>query len=149
VSSVLIVEDDARMREVMARWLNAAGYETREAADAETALALLNDGGSDVALCDVVMPGKGGLWLVERAREEYPDVAIVLATGVENVHPSISLGGNVVDYLIKPFERAAVLAAVGLARAWHEAAPARRQAREGEDPLSEWLRGRKRPEEIK
>lgn len=149
MSAVLILEDDARMREVLARWLTAAGYETREAGDAETALTMLQAGDCDVALCDVVMPGKGGLWLVERAREECPDVAIVLATGMQNVHPSISLGGNVVDYLIKPFERATVLTAVGLARAWHDAAPARRQEREGQDPLTEWLRGRARPREIK
>jgi DNA-binding NtrC family response regulator len=142
VNAVLIVDDDARMREVLARWLNAAGYDTREAEDAETALALLTGGGCDVALVDVVMPGKGGLWLVERAREECPDVAIVLATGMDNVHPSISLGGNVVDYLIKPFERATVLTAVGLAQAWHGAAPAKREVPEGDDPLANWLRGR-------
>jgi DNA-binding NtrC family response regulator len=141
VSAVLIVDDDARMREVLSRWLSAAGYETREAADAETALPLLTAGGCDVALCDVTMPGKGGLWLVERAREECPDVAIVLATGLQNVHPSISLGGNVVDYLIKPFERATVLTAVGLARAWHDS-PKANPAAGGGDQLTAWLQGR-------
>ena len=129
MSAVLIVDDDPRIREVLARWLTAAGYETLEAPDAETALPLLTAGAADVALCDVTMPGRGGLWLVERAREECPSVAVVLATGVENVHPSISLGGNVVDYLIKPFERAAVLTAVGLARAWHETASQQRPDR--------------------
>jgi DNA-binding NtrC family response regulator len=142
VSSVLIVDDDERMRDVLARWLGAAGYETRQAPDAETALALLIAGGSDVALCDIAMPGEGGLWLVERAREACPGVAIVLATGLGNVHPSITLGGNVVDYLVKPFERATVLTAVGLACAWHEKASTRPVAPEGADPLAEWLRGR-------
>lgn len=142
MSSVLIVDDDPRMREVLARWLTAAGYDTREAPDAETGLALLTAGGSDVVFCDVTMPGRGGLWLVERAREECPTVAVVLATGVEDVHPSISLGGNVVDYLIKPLERAAVLTAVGLARAWHDTARQRDDATEGgDDPLAKWLRG--------
>jgi CheY-like chemotaxis protein len=148
MSSVLIVDDDARMRDVLVRWLAAAGYQTREAPDAETALDLLTGGGTDVVLCDVTMPGRGGLWLVERAREQCPAVAFVLATGVEHVHPSISLGGNVVDYLVKPFERATVLTAVGLARAWCETA-AGRNAPDGEDdPLAVWLRGgRSRPTE--
>jgi two-component system response regulator AtoC len=148
VSTILIVDDDARMREVLARWLEAAGYETRQAPDAETALDLLKAGGHDVALCDVAMPGKGGLWLVERAREECPDVAMVLATGVSNIHPSISLGGNVVDYLIKPFERATVLTAVGLARAWHDAAVKAPRGGAAENELATWLRtGRtQRPE---
>jgi DNA-binding NtrC family response regulator len=141
VSTVLIVDDDARIREVLSRWLTAAGFETREAPDAESALEILNAGESDVVLCDVNMPGRGGLWLVERAREEHPAVAMVLATGVDNVHPSISLGGNVVDYLIKPFERATVLTAVGLARAWHEVRRASHEAGGGEDDLARWLRG--------
>lgn len=140
MSSVLIVDDNEPLRRVLSRWLNAADYETREAADAETALEMLNDGVSDVVLCDVTMPGRGGLWLVERAREEHPAVGVVLATGLDNVHPSISLGGNVVEYLIKPFERAAVLTAVGLARAWHETA-AKRLTTGAADPLSDWLQG--------
>jgi DNA-binding NtrC family response regulator len=144
MSAVLIVDDDPRIREVLARWLAAAGYETLEAPDAETALPLLIAGLADVALCDVTMPGRGGLWLVERAREECPSVAVVLATGMENVHPSISLGGNIVDYLIKPFERASVLTAVGRARAWHEAAVTRSHKDAGE-PLNAWLAGKRPP----
>ena len=142
MSTVLIVDDDARMREVLSRWLTAAGYETYEAPDAETALDLLNAGASNVALCDVTMPGKGGLWLVERALVECPSVAIVLATGSDNVHPSISLGGNVVDYLIKPFERAALLTAVGLAQAWHDSGKRELALDDNAaDPLTVWLQG--------
>jgi DNA-binding NtrC family response regulator len=141
VSTVLIVDDDERIREILRRWLNAAGYQTIEAGDAERGLEILNEGQSDVVLCDVNMPGRGGLWLVQRAAETHPAVAIVLATGIEAVHPSITLGGNVVDYLIKPFERAAVLTAVGLARAWHETASARSTAPDDPDALGKWLRG--------
>lgn len=148
--SILIVEDDSRIREILKRWLTAAGYETAEAGDAETALDMLQTGASDVVLCDVTMPGRGGLWLVERAREAFPAVAMVLATGIDNVHPSISLGGNVVDYLIKPFERAAVLTAVGLARAWIDARPAAGAGGSDKDALSEWLQGgRAQPPESK
>ena len=70
-------------------------------------------------------------------REAHPAVAVVLATGVETVHPSISLAGNVVEYLVKPFERATVLTAVGrraLARGRVKKAR-RRRAR----PLAAWL----------
>jgi DNA-binding NtrC family response regulator len=144
VSAILIVDDDPRLREVLARWLAAAGYETQDASDAETALPLLTAGVAGVALCDVAMPGRGGLWLVERAREACPSVAVVLATGMENVHPSISLGGNVVDYLIKPFERASVLTAVARALAWHEAATKKGKT-DGEEPLDTWLAGKRKP----
>jgi CheY-like chemotaxis protein len=143
---VLIVDDDPLIREVLARWLNAAGYDTRETADAETALERLAADAPDVVLCDVTMPGRGGLWLVAQAREQFPAVAMILATGVENIHPSITLGGNVVDYLVKPFERATVLTAVALARAWQETAGKRGPAAaDGEDPLARWLRGGRAP----
>jgi len=139
MSTVLIVDDDARVREILARWLAPEGYETKEAPEAEAALELLAGGGVAVALCDVMMPGRGGLWLVERMREAHPAVAVVLATGVENVHPSISLGGNVVNYLVKPFERATVLTAVRDACAWHEAAVKKSEGGESSDPLAAWL----------
>jgi DNA-binding NtrC family response regulator len=144
MSAILIVDDDPKIREVLARWLAAAGHETREASDAETALPLLTAGQAEVVLCDVAMPGRGGLWLVARAREECPSVAVVLATGLGNVHPSVSLGGNVVDYLIKPFERASVLAAVERGRAWHEAASTKGN-RDGDEPLHTWLAGKRTP----
>src|SRR3954469_6874860 len=63
MSAVLIVDDDERIRNLLARWLRSAGYETCEAADAETGLERLLAGGCDVAGCDVIMPGRGGLWL--------------------------------------------------------------------------------------
>jgi DNA-binding NtrC family response regulator len=142
MSLVLIVEDDARMREVLARWLTAAAYETQQAVDAETAFEMLAVRSFDAVLCDVIMPGRGGLWLVEQARERFPAVAMVLATGMENIHPSVSLGGNVVDYLIKPFERAAVLTAVAQACAWHEASLRKAGvAPDDEDPVARWMRG--------
>jgi DNA-binding NtrC family response regulator len=137
---VLIVDDDAPIRELLSRWLTAAGYETLQAPDAETALPIMMSGVADVVLCDVTMPGRGGLWLVERAREACPSVAVVLATGMATVHPSIGLAGNVVEYLIKPFECATVLAAVERARAAPEAAPKPSDADAGE-PLDRWLRG--------
>jgi DNA-binding response OmpR family regulator len=150
VSAVLIVDDDERLRSLLARWLGSAGYDTRQAADAESGLEQLLAGGCDVAVCDVIMPGRGGLWLVQRVREQCPAVAIVLATGVEHVHPSVSLGGNVVEYLVKPFGRAEVVAAVALARASRESA-ARMGGSEGDgDPLAAWLdTGRSRAPELK
>jgi two-component system, OmpR family, response regulator len=139
VSAVLIVDDDERLRSLLARWLGSAGYDTCQAADAETGFERLLAGGCDVAVCDVIMPGRGGLWLVQRVREQCLAVAIVLATGVEHVHPSVSLGGNVVEYLVKPFGRAEAVAAVALARASHQSA-ARPGGSGGDgDPLAAWL----------
>ncbi len=126
---------------MLARWLALGGYETQEAGDTDAALERLASGECDVALCDVMMPGRDGLWLVEHARTHHPTVAMVLATGLDNVPPSSSLAENVVDYLIKPFEREAVLTAVARARAWAEAATLKRDSGDVDDALSDWLRG--------
>jgi DNA-binding NtrC family response regulator len=140
VGSVLIVDDEPRIREFLVRWLTPAGHDTREAPDAETALELLNAAPSDVILCDVDMPGRGGLWLVAQLQERRPPVAIVLATANDAVPPSLSLRGNVVEYLVKPFERERVVAAVSRALAWQRAALAK--AADGatpSNPIDEWL----------
>ena len=124
MSSVLIVDDDARIRDVLDRWLVRAGYETRQAPDAETALELLAASLSDVVFCDVQMPGQGGLWLVARLRESFPNMAILLATGLDIVPRAISHQEGVVEYLVKPFDRDRVLSAVARAVAWSQAAVA-------------------------
>jgi CheY-like chemotaxis protein len=142
VISVLIVDDQAPMRQILVRWLAPAGYVTREAGDAEAALELLAASASHVVLCDVQMPGHDGLWLVARLRERFPSVGIVLATALDNVPPAVSLQGGIVEYLVKPFDKERVLAAVSRAADWHHAAVAHGVARVAvSDPIEEWLGG--------
>jgi DNA-binding NtrC family response regulator len=142
VSAVLIVDDEPRIREFLVRALTPAGYDVREAPDADTALAMIADAPPDIVLCDVQMPGRDGLWLVAQLGERFPEVAIVLATADEAVPPAVSLKSGVVDYLVKPFDTARVHAALGRAIEWRKAAVARRgdAARDG-DPVGKWLNG--------
>ena len=144
MSSVLIVDDEPRIREFLARWLTPAGYDVSEAPDADAALAAAGATPPDVVLCDVQMPGHDGLWLVDELRRRFPAIAIVLATASVSVPPAVSLQGGVVEYLVKPFERERVLAAVSRAVAWHEAAAARQSRRTTADPVGQWLKGRPR-----
>jgi DNA-binding NtrC family response regulator len=142
VSSILIVDDESPVRELLVRWLAPVGYDTKQAPDAETALELLAANPFDVVLSDVQMPGHDGLWLVARIREKFPRVAILLATVVESVPPAVSLQDGVVAYLVKPFEREKVLTAVSRAVVWHQAA--RSRAPEGTtagDSIDQWLNG--------
>ena len=69
MSAVLVVDDQPPVREFLVRWLGPAGYETAQAPDAEAALSLLAERSFDVVLCDVQMPGRGGLWLVDQLRD--------------------------------------------------------------------------------
>jgi len=103
--TILIVDDDEGVRKLLARWVAALGYTVKVAPDAETALSVLRSVQIDVALCDVRMPGHDGIWLVEQMRRFHPSVAVVLATGLLEMDPMVTLQPGVVGYIVKPFNR--------------------------------------------
>jgi DNA-binding NtrC family response regulator len=103
--TILIVDDDEGVRKLLARWVAALGYTVKVAPDAETALSVMRSIQIDVALCDVRMPGHDGIWLVEQMRSFHPSVAIVLATGLLEMDPMVTLRPGVVGYIVKPFNR--------------------------------------------
>ena len=116
---VLVVDDESQIRDLLARWIVAAGYEVREAATAAAALEDMQVAVADVVLCDVMLPGETGLSLTGKIREQFPATAVVLVTAVRTVSPHISMQPGVVAYLAKPFAREEVLNAVKLAVEWH------------------------------
>ncbi len=121
--SVLVVDDEPFLRDIATLWVRAAGYLAREAGSAEAALEELERTPADIALCDINMPGQDGIWLAARIRETHPTTAIVIATSLVDVETAIaSLRNDVVDYLLKPFDRARLGEALSLARDWHAAA---------------------------
>jgi putative nucleotidyltransferase with HDIG domain len=129
--TVLVVDDEAGVRDLMRRWLADGGYEVASAADADQALGLMERVPTAVALCDIRMPGHDGLWLADRIRRGYPDTAVIMATGVQDVaHAVESLRCGVVDYLTKPFGRDRLREAVGRGVEWHRTACDRRRWRE-------------------
>jgi DNA-binding NtrC family response regulator len=112
MASVLVVDDDQGVRALLRRWLDDAGHDTRDADDALAALDVLRTTRIDVVICDIGMPGPSGVWLIERITEAHPETAIIVATGLSEMDPAITLRPGVRHYLTKPFNRAAMLAAV-------------------------------------
>ena len=110
---VLVVEDDATVRELVVRTLRAAGYGVREAAGADAARELMSVADRlDLVLTDVVMPGDGGPAVVDEARRVHPEARVLYMSG----YASDALGERSVltaeiPFLAKPFTPA------GLARA--------------------------------
>ena len=138
--SILIVDDERSIRQLVGRWLGDADYTFREAENADAALAVMAESPASVVFCDVQMPGHDGLWLTRQLRAQYPNTAVVLATGVTTVPPDVSMQSGVLAYLVKPFRRETLLSALEEALQWHEQAVAS-GARSAEDPaiLEEWL----------
>jgi CheY-like chemotaxis protein len=120
--TVLVVDDESQIRDLLVRWISGDGYEVRQADTAAAALADMQAARSDIVMCDVHMPGESGLWLTGQLRAQFPETAVVLATSDRTVPPQVSLQPGVVQYLAKPFTREEVLAAVRLAAGWHETA---------------------------
>ena len=105
-SSVLVVDDEPGMRNLIDRWLRAAGYGVAVAASAEEALAAQAMAPSAVAVCDIHLPDRDGVWLVDHLRQRYPATAVIMATGMPDVDTAVAgLRNGVVDYLRKPFTR--------------------------------------------
>ena len=69
MSSVLLVDDEEGIRALMSRWLDGLGHESRQASSAEQALEEMARDEADVAVCDISMPGRDGLWLAAQLRE--------------------------------------------------------------------------------
>jgi DNA-binding NtrC family response regulator len=149
MSLVLIVDDQSAIRELLISWIGREGYQTAQAADAETALDEMIARPADVVFCDIQMPGQGGFWLADRLRERFPETAIILATGDGNIPPAVSMQTGVVEYLLKPFSRGAVLKAVRHGLEWHQMSVAVRAKTNGRtDSIETWLSGAPRTEKV-
>src|SRR5215510_8662609 len=144
-ASVLVVDDEVGVRDLMSRWLSSGGYEVRTAANADEALSRLHETPPAVALCDIRMPGRDGLWLAQQIRQEAPETAIIMATGVQDVGSAVaSLRYGVIDYLTKPFGRDRLRESVLRGLEWHRAATDSRRWRQSLDAEVEARRHRLR-----
>jgi signal transduction histidine kinase len=95
---VLIIDDDPAVRQALAGWLTTLGYRVAEAADGRAGLAELERLSPDALLVDYAMPGLTGTEVARAARQQRPDLPVVLATGYSS---DASLGS--LPTLRKPF----------------------------------------------
>lgn len=117
---VLIVDDEANARAALCACLEAEGYETLSAPDAQQALRVLPDFDPDVVLTDLKMPGMDGLGLLERGRRVCPQSVWVVMTAFGSIRSAVeAIKKGAENYLTKPLELDVVVAVVGrsLARA--------------------------------
>jgi putative two-component system response regulator len=104
---VLVVDDEEPVRRMIARMVTSGGeWECETAADAAEARMLLARRGFSLVICDVNMPGESGTDLTRWIREHHPDVAVLMATGIDDpqlAQSVLELGAY--GYLVKPFKR--------------------------------------------
>lgn len=101
---VLLIDDEALVRNYVRRALASRGWAVTEMADGASALELLKTETFGLVICDLKMPDMRGEEVVRRVREMRPEVRIIVITGsVSNITSPIVPGAPVDAFLIKPF----------------------------------------------
>jgi len=137
-SYILVVDDEAIVRNFLARCLEAEGYAVKQADGAAEALEVMMSESVAVVLCDIRMPGRDGLWLAQRIHAHWPKIPIVMATALDdlqNVQKSRDLGAA--DYIAKPITPAGLLEVVRRVTSTHAL---RKPEAEDQTPQDEALR---------
>jgi putative nucleotidyltransferase with HDIG domain len=114
---ILVVDDEEPIREIVASMLGAAGYLCKQAGSGMEALAVLNTGAEfELMLSDLMMADLDGIGLLERTKEKYPDMPVVMVTAVHDISVALAaIRNGAYDYLLKPFEREQLLNTVSRA----------------------------------
>ncbi|MBV8206345.1 MAG: response regulator [Acidobacteria bacterium] len=111
---ILVVDDEESIREIVSSMLGSAGYPTTVAGSGVEALEVLASGEPfDLMLSDISMAAMDGLTLLERTKERFPEMPVIMVTAVHDISVALgSIRNGAYDYLLKPFEREQLLATV-------------------------------------
>jgi len=109
-STVLIVDDDRKMRELLTSILESAGYLIETASDGKTAIKVCKKFSIDVALIDVELPDTKGTKLLSTLKELQPKMAKIIITGYPSIENAVTAVNERADgYILKPFNPADLL----------------------------------------
>ena len=115
-TDILIIEDDAIMREALAEWLEGAGYGVRKAADGTAGLAAVKFAAPALVVTDIHMPGTSGAMVIAELKQQYPEIPVIAISCLFNsghgmdADAAIALGAA--RALAKPFKRGELLRVV-------------------------------------
>jgi two-component system nitrogen regulation response regulator NtrX len=103
MASILIIDDERAIRNVLKDILGNEGYKTDEASDGEEGLKKVTSAAYDVVLCDIKMPKMDGLEFLQKAAEVNPDVPIIMISGHGNIETAVeAVKKGAFDYISKP-----------------------------------------------
>ena len=113
-SAVLLIEDDASLREALCDTLELAGYAVAAAQDGDAALEMLDRMNAGLVVCDVQLPRMDGHALLKRIKALRPELPVVLMTAYGTIQKAVAaMRDGAVDYLVKPFEAEVLITLVG------------------------------------
>ncbi|MGP7960175.1 response regulator transcription factor [Sanguibacter sp. A247] len=112
-ASILVVDDEPNIRELLATSLRFAGFDVRSAPDGATALRLAREAAPDLVLLDVMLPDMDGFTVTRRLREKGQTMPVLFLTARDDTQDKITgltVGGD--DYVTKPFSLEEVIARI-------------------------------------
>jgi len=102
---ILVVDDEAAVRDSLCGWFQKDGYQADTAAGAIEALKKLSERTWDIILIDIKMPNIGGMELLERIQRIDPDIVNIMITAYASVNTAVeALKGGAFDYVVKPID---------------------------------------------
>lgn len=129
--SVLVVDDEASVRESLQRVLQRADYETFVASDAEEALQRVSEKTIDIVITDLKMPETDGISLLRAIKDKTPETEVIVLTGYGSIETAVeAMKEGAYDFITKPVKKAVILKAVERAVEKQELAQENRFLRE-------------------
>jgi response regulator RpfG family c-di-GMP phosphodiesterase len=115
-AKTLVVDDEELIRDLMVHTLNNYGYEVETAGNADDALERMDRSSVELALIDIQMPGKSGIELLGEIVDKYPDTAVVMVSGINEIDTALTtMKMGAYDYITKPFTPSVVAQRIELA----------------------------------
>jgi len=118
MATILLVEDDELVRDMLAQMLQRASHHVLQATNGDEAIDVLKIAHPDIMVTDIIMPKKSGITLISEVRNKHPDMEIIAISGGGRLDPtgyldlSESIGAAV--SFEKPVDKAALLMAIDL-----------------------------------
>src|SRR5205809_531753 len=113
---ILIIDDDAGVRQVLADSLTALGYAARDLESGDRVLGTIRESGCDLVVLDMILPRVDGMEVLQEVHRHHPDLPVIMITGYASVETAIkAMKMGAFDYVVKPFRMEEVELVVGKA----------------------------------
>jgi nitrogen regulation protein NR(I) len=123
MAKILVIDDEANLRKVLAAMLRRDGFDVTVAADGEQGLAEFHKNGADIVVTDLVMPKAGGMEVLRAVNAANPDVPVIIITAHGTVDSAVeAIKAGAFDYITKPYEQAELSAVIAKAAKAHDVA---------------------------
>jgi DNA-binding NtrC family response regulator len=106
MARILVVDDEAPIREILTRRLTQWGHEVVTAPTADAAVDVMAAQPAEIVFCDVIMPVHDGVWLAQQIRERWPQTVLVACSGAQEMSTVVKMRQfGAVDFVPKPIGR--------------------------------------------